>query len=198
MGSVSLFVLLVVLLHFLRPETNPLTLGVSYYAVGTYGFLMTAAFLILSLGGATLTFGLLLGSTQGHRSPVGLLLLGIWSLSVALAAIFPIDAPGAPPTTHGMIHELVGTSFLLFVIAVFLLSRQFARDSRWHAFSRPATVIAFLVLAAGVALFLMNGIFQSDLGGLVQRMYLFISLLWLFLIAMGLGSTGASSLDDGR
>jgi hypothetical protein len=197
MSCLVLFVMLVVILHFLRPETNPLVRGVSYYAVGPYGFLMTTAFLLIGIGGAALTLGLFLGSIRRHRSLIGMLLLGLWSISSALGAVFPIDATGAPPTTTGMVHELIGLNFLLFVPAVLLLSRQFAQDKRWHAFSRPIMIIAILILMAAIGLLLMNGRFQSlGLGGLMQRIYWLISLLWLFLVAVGLRSIVASPLHN--
>lgn len=48
----------VVVLHVLRPEFNPVNHAVSNYAVGPYGYLMTAAFYALALSVFALALGL--------------------------------------------------------------------------------------------------------------------------------------------
>src|SRR6266496_5548627 len=48
-GGIVYFVVAVVVLHFLRPVYNPINHAVSNYAVGPYGYLMTAAFYVLAL-----------------------------------------------------------------------------------------------------------------------------------------------------
>jgi hypothetical protein len=48
-------------LHFLRPDLNPISTPTSEYAVGPYGFLMTSAFFGMSLGSFALVIGLYRG-----------------------------------------------------------------------------------------------------------------------------------------
>jgi Protein of unknown function (DUF998) len=148
MVSVGLFVVLVGALHILRPETNPMTRAVSYYALGSYGFLMSIAFLLSGLAGIALTGGLFHASAKGHRSTTGLILLGIWSVTLALLALFPLDAPGAP-ITIGAIHGILGMDVFL-VAAALLVSRRLTHDSRWHAFSCPTIVIAWVLLVVAL------------------------------------------------
>ena len=42
--GVAYFAVIIVVLHFLRPDLNPISSPTSEYAVGPYGFLMTSAF----------------------------------------------------------------------------------------------------------------------------------------------------------
>ena len=56
--GVAAFLILVVVLHFLRPDLSPVTRFLSEYARGPYGLLMTIAILSLSLGGLALLVGL--------------------------------------------------------------------------------------------------------------------------------------------
>ena len=42
--GVAYFAVIIVVLHFLRPDLNPIRRPTSEYAVGRYGFLMTSAF----------------------------------------------------------------------------------------------------------------------------------------------------------
>ena len=54
----ALFVVLIAALHFLSPEFNPIERPTSEYATGPFGYLMTAAFLALSLSTWALVIGL--------------------------------------------------------------------------------------------------------------------------------------------
>jgi len=72
------FSVIIVVLHFLRPDLNPLRQPTSEYAVGPYGFLMTSAFLSMGLASFALVIGLYQGVSQPARSRIGLALLGIW------------------------------------------------------------------------------------------------------------------------
>ena len=62
------FLLNVAVLHFLRPDVNPMLDPISNYAVGPYGFLFTAADLGLGLAALALTFGLYRGIASRGRS----------------------------------------------------------------------------------------------------------------------------------
>src|SRR3990172_12935085 len=76
-AGVLYFILVVALLHFLRPEYDPVKRVASNYAVGPYGLVMTIAFFALGLSLFALAVGLYLGVDRTGRSGVGLLLLGV-------------------------------------------------------------------------------------------------------------------------
>ena len=67
--GIAYFTLIIVVLHLLRPDLNPLSTPTSEYAVGPYGFLMTSAFFSMSLGSFALVIGLYQGISQQARSP---------------------------------------------------------------------------------------------------------------------------------
>ena len=52
------FAVIIVALHFLRSDLDPMRRPTSEYAVGSYGFLMTSAFFSMSLGSFALVIGL--------------------------------------------------------------------------------------------------------------------------------------------
>ena len=127
------FLLSFTALHFLRPDVNLVLEPMSNYAVGPYGFLLTAADIGLSLAALALAFGLYLGIAPRGRSYVGLFLLALYGVSVMLAGIFPIDI-GGEATTFGTIHNVVGNiSFFGFPIAVILLSLGMGKAERWRS-----------------------------------------------------------------
>jgi hypothetical protein len=148
---------------------------------------MNTGFAAIGVAGIALTFGLYQTTTARAKSWSGLLLLGIWGITQIVAAIFPIELPGEPPTSTGMIHSLVGFSFVLIGPAIVLLARRFANDPYWATFSRQAMLIAAGILIVSVMLFIFNGILQPlRLGGIVQRAYWLSIVLWLGAAALRL------------
>ena len=68
-----------VALHFIRTDYDPVSENVSQYAIGPYGYMMTAAFFILGPAVIALAIGLFEGVTPRPR--VGCLALGTAGLS---------------------------------------------------------------------------------------------------------------------
>src|SRR5262245_35908088 len=125
-ASITIFAILIVTLHFLRPDLDPIKRLTSEYAVGQYRYLMTAAFFCMSIA----TFALLIVLSKEMRgkarSVIGLALLMIWGVAVLIAMSFPIDPEGAPATTTGKIHETNGPiGFLSLTLGVLLVSFRF-------------------------------------------------------------------------
>src|SRR5437016_880574 len=81
------FTALVIALHILRPQENPLSHTVSEYVAGPDGFLMTIAFFLRALGAICLVVGL--GMTRSSRSWAGLIVLALFAVCCLLVAIFP-------------------------------------------------------------------------------------------------------------
>src|ERR687894_3085357 len=181
-------------LHFLRPDVNPILEPVSNYAVGPYGFLLTAADIGSSLAALTLMFGLYLGIAPPGRSYVGLFLLGVYSASELLAGIFPIDV-GGETTTVGAIHNIVGNiAFFAFPIAVILLSLGMGKDERWRSFRRPALALSVLVVLT-VILTIVGS--NPGIGfGVTQRIFNVAALVWMLAVALQLRSVARCILTQ--
>lgn len=180
LAAVTYFVVIIVTMHFLRPDDDPLRRPTSDYAVGDYGFLMTSAFLVMSLGSLALVVGLYLGLSKPGRSRLGLGLLGYWVVGLLIAANFPIDLEGAPPTTSGVIHRINGPlTFLSLTAGAVLVSRRFRQDEKWRAFSRFALPVSLVMLAEFFvsAVMIASG---SGLPGLGQRILIATAVAWLF------------------
>jgi hypothetical protein len=188
------FLLNVAVLHFVRPDVNPVLEPVSNYAVGPYGFLFTAADIGLGLAALALTFGLYLSIAPPGRSYVGLFLLGLYGVSVLLAGIFPIDV-GGEATTFGIIHNIVGNIlFFGFPIAVIFLSLGMGKDERWRSFRRPALALS-LVVALTVILTMVG--FSLGIGfGVTQRIFNVAALVWMLAVALHLRSVARGTLTQ--
>src|SRR5215210_4446874 len=79
------YLLNVAALHFVRSDVNPVLEPVSNYAVGPYGFLLTAADIGSGLAALALIFGLYLSIAPPGRSYVGLFLFGLYGVSELMA-----------------------------------------------------------------------------------------------------------------
>jgi hypothetical protein len=190
--GVAYFVIIIAVLHFLRPELNPISRPTSEYAVGQYGFLMTSAFFSMSLSSLALVIGLYRGAPQRVRSRIGLALLGVWGVGVLIAMSFPIDPEGAPQTLTGTIHRINGPlAFLSLTVGTILLSRRFEQDEQWRPLHRTALILSLVMLTAFVANFL-SIVTAAGFAGLCQRIFLVAFVTWFFLTAARLrsGATG--------
>src|SRR5215204_6798797 len=195
--GVAYFVVIIVVLHFLRADLNPIRRPTSEYAVGPYGFLMTSAFFSMSLASFALVIGLHQGISQRARSQVGLGLLGIWAVGVLIAMSFPIDPEGAPQTISGTIHRINGPlAFLSLTAGTILVSRRFKQDGLWRPIHRTAVILSLVMLAAFIANFL-NIATASGFAGLCQRIFLVAFVTWFLLTAARLRSISSGSVPSG-
>jgi len=177
------FVVIIIALHFLRPDHNSIRQTTSEYAVGPYGFLMTSAFFSMSVASLALVTSLYQGLSQPARSQIGLGLLGIWGVAVLIAAAFPIDVQGAPQTISGTIHQLNGRlAFTSLTAGVILVSRRFKYDEKWRPVHRSAVILSLVMLTAYVATFIAIAT-DSGFGGLAQRISLATFVSWFLLTA---------------
>ena len=172
----------IVVLHFLRPEYNPINHAVSNYAVGSYGYLMTAAFYALALSVFALALNLFRSIALTNLSRVAILLLCLASSGMVVMGIFPGDAHALhpPATITGVVHwTAAGMSFLSIMVAAFLLSSLFKTDERLQRFQRPCFLLALTMVGA----LLLYGILAL-VGwiGIGQRIYLAVCLLWLLVL----------------
>ena len=195
-GGIVYFVVAVIVLHFLRPEYNPINHAVSNYAVGPYGYLMTAAFYALALSVFALALSLFRNIALTNLSRVAILLLCLASSGMVVMGVFPGDvhALHPPATITGVIHwTAAGTSFLSIMIAAFLLSSFFKTDERWQVFQRPCFILALVMVGA---LLLYGTLALIGWIGIGQRIYIAVCLLWLLVLAWwvllvaSIGTTG--------
>ena len=181
------FALVIVAMHFVRPDINPIDRPTSEYAVGPFGYVMTSAFLSLSVGTWALVLGL--RRDRPHRGPlrIGTTFLALWGVGLLVAATFPIDLEGAPQTLPGAIHGINGPlTFLSLTIGMNLVSRGFKSDPRWRQIHRFALTLALLMIPE----FVVGGVARARGwgAGLAQRLLILTFATWFLLVASQLRS----------
>lgn len=168
-GCFLAFTALVLVLHVVRPQENPLSSTISDYALGPYGVLMTVGFLMRSLGAAFLDAGLVFGTTRSSCSWAGLVWLAVFAVCSLLVAIFP----GAQATLR--IHSLFALlGFTSLIIAALVWAHRFRRSVRWRSNGRVNLVCGLLMLLSFVSFFS-----SVRFAGLSERVFEVIMIVWL-------------------
>ena len=163
------FVIVLIVLHILEPEFDPRFRFMSEYALGDYGWLMTTTFFALGLAPFLTAVGLQNVYESSRSIRIGLGLLVVAAIFIWLAGIFRDSIP----------HLLAGVvAFPSMVMAVLLLSWTFRRAAGWQT-------IYWLAVFVGLAMLAMLFLMVADLGmpGLQQRVFIFLFLLWLSIVA---------------
>jgi hypothetical protein len=185
------FVLLIALLHFIRPDHNPISQALSEYANGPYGMLLSAALFALALGSNTIVLLLLQVSPRSRNSQIGLGLLMIWGIGVFLAGAFPLDPTDAERTLSGTIHILASlTAFVAVIVGINILSMSGAIRVPSAAYPRIAKGLGHASATLFVILF---ALIPAGLGGLGQRVLVALVLFWFTLTAMHVASVSDGS-----
>lgn len=189
------FLFALALLHVLEPELDPSWHMISEYELGAYGWLMTLAFLSLSLSYAALFVAVRPHvRTLAGRVGLALLLLGI--VGTFMGGVFitdPITASEAELTTAGKLH---GVGALLGIptlpLAATLISSALLRNERWARARRPllwATALTWVGLigfglATAVLLPRGGGGFGPDVAiGWPNRFLIVTYAVWLISVA---------------
>jgi Protein of unknown function (DUF998) len=169
-GAAVVDLLVLGLLHVVSTEVDAVARAVSEYALGDFSWLATMRTAAQALGPIALAVAL-------RRERLGALLLLVFGLLKLAMLLFPVDALGAPVTSAGQIHNLLGNlTFFLFPLAALMLFRPLGRrGSRWA----PRIAVALAITTAGVLVANALGVF-----GLAQRAYLTLCAVWLLLAAL--------------
>ena len=147
------FVLLLVILHLIRPDLDPSWRFISEYANGPHGWMMVAAFIALATSFVSL-FVALRSQVRTIAGRIGLAGLLVSATGLIIAAIFPTDPVTTPPdamTPSGKLHALGGALGIAMPVATGLLSWNLARNIAWRRARTSMIVTAVLALIATMA-----------------------------------------------
>ena len=159
-----------------RPLADPADAWPSGLALGPYGALQVANFVVSGLLLAFFAPGLHLGTTARHSSPLGPALLFVAGIAMALLGFEtdPMQRLGSR-STHGLIHDAAFVVFVLaFIAALFALWRRFRVNPRWRGHAR-------YTLATGVV-----AVSLLPLPGVAYYVFILALLAWIEVTAIRL------------
>lgn len=191
-AGILVFVVLVVSLHVIDPGRDPISITVSEYVLGPYGWLLSFAALAFGLGVLALATAIA-ATLPSPRPRAGLISLATAGFGLVLVGAFPTDPidPTDPrfATTSGMIHAAAGIlAFTCFALAGPLLTRPILKATS----TTGLRGLAFLP-PAGYAIFWATGILDNQLGGLFasrsatglgERLMAMAFIIWLITAAL--------------
>jgi hypothetical membrane protein len=179
-----------------RANYDSLRHPVSSLALGDYGWVQSANFVVAGLLTLAFFVGLRRTPVQGKGSTWGPLLVGVWAVGLLDAGVFVTDpVSGYPPGTpdrlsgnswHGALHDLFSLlGFVALAAACFVFGRWFAERGKrgWALYSAVSGIVfavAFVLSSAGFAQ--VAGL--VDLAGLLQRVAVVVGFCWLTLLAV--------------
>jgi len=163
--ATSLFAVLLISLHFIKPELNPSWRFISEYAIGSWGWLMKIAFFSWAMAYFAL-FVALRRHLFTKLGKAGLISLLISASGLIIAGIYTTDPVTSDAVTlEGQLHGLGGTLGIAMPVAAwcvgFSVSRISPIGSTWVRFS------TFLAVGAAVFSMVSLGIMLSSSGGKV-------------------------------
>jgi hypothetical membrane protein len=190
-AGVLLYVLIDVLLAFLRPDVNLIHNAESDYGVGPYSWLMDVNFLLrcgLSLAAAA---AIVRHTSSGGRLRLGTGFLVAWGVGSGILAFFPDNPSGTPVTTSGLVHLSVAfLAFTCVVIGTIVLSIKFRLVPQLR---QAVPILLFLSVAAVVPLMLLGhtDFRPGTLAGLYERIFLGIELFWILVVGTRIFSSAS-------
>jgi hypothetical protein len=191
-AGIALYVVLDVVAQLLPPHYSPVRQAESDLAVGPYGYVMTINFVVRSALSLMLIAGLIQGVAARARSKIGVALIGVWAVGAFLLALFPTDV-NSRATIHGYIHLVVAlVAFCAVGAGELLVSGRIGADARWTRLRPYLLICSFATLAALAAQVLgVRASAALSAGGLVERVFLGLALLWMLLVAINLVRAGS-------
>jgi hypothetical membrane protein len=183
LAGVVLYVAIDVVLAFLRPGYSLLYNAESDYGRGPWFWLMDLNFLLRCALSLAAIGALARAAEPGARIRGGLTLLAVWAVCSGLLAFFADDLEGQPVRGSGAVHlALAFVAFVCVAIATILISVRLRLDPRWH---RSGGVLLAVAIAGAVAFLLLGTAtgHKHAPGGLYERIFLGLELLWIALSA---------------
>lgn len=191
-AGASVWVLIVILLHFIQSDLGATDYYISDYALGDVGWLMKLAFIAVGVGTLAIAYGLLQSVESGKRAKTAIVLVALSGIGYVMAGAFNTDPTGAEETTAvGGLHLLGSVLvFIPLVIAPFFLRGVFSRTPQWKRMSRPTLVFALVLLALFIITF---GTPEDGMVGLTQRLFVIPMMAWWITLGWHMRKLGESA-----
>lgn len=193
LAGVIVYVGIDVLLAFLRPGYSLLYNAESDYGRGAWYWVMDANFLLRCALSLALVAALAQVIRVDARARGGLTLLTVWAVCSGLLAFFADDLEGQPVHGSGIVHLVLAfIAFTCVTIGTIVLSGRLRSEPAWRRAAAPLLVVS---LAGAVAFLLLGTATRHSHapGGLYERIFLGLQLLWIALVAARIAVKGPSA-----
>jgi Protein of unknown function (DUF998) len=172
---VSIFAILFIIIHLLRPDLYYLQYPLSRYTIGDYGILLSMGFICFGLSEILLGYNFIIQFGKLNRISILLIIAGI---GVFLATFFSMDIQHKP-TIGGNLH--FSGALIQFVIFPFfcLVSSQ---DLFTGRFKKAALAVSIITFFFCLLLTLAIGIKSDILFSIAEKTDILVFTIWLMLV----------------
>ena len=187
-SGVVIYLVIDILLAFLRPDYNLLHNAESDYGRGPYFWLMDLNFILRCLLSLALVKALVTKFPKNKAIKQASYWLILWALLSGLLAFFADNPSGYSKLPSGSAHLLIA---LLDFIAALCAMVSISRLASVMNLSRKISHCLFILcLIATMSFILMgrSGFHSDNLGGLYERIFLGSVLLWEVIVALSIRS----------
>jgi hypothetical membrane protein len=186
LAGVAVYVAIDVLLAFLRPGYSLIYNAESDYGRGSWYWVMDINFLLRCALSLAIAGALYRTIRLNGRTRAGLALLVTWAICSGLLAFFADDPEGQPLRASGIVHLVLAfIAFTCIAVGAILISAGLVSDPAW----RPAGAVLLAISIAGAAACLLLGTVHKHHhapGGLYERIFLGLELLWIAVAAVAI------------
>ena len=191
--GLEFFLIVAVLLQYLRPDHDWITTPLSLYLIGPYSSWLVAGYFALAASIFLVGWGFHLDLAPPVRRRPILGLFGLAAFSVCTVALAHTDLPGvAHLTPQGMLHNTAAiVAFLAAGVGMLLQAWWLRYDARWRARHPTAFVLAVLAFVALWVCALVPWLPR----GAAQKFVILLIVLWLLMSARWLTLTWTRGAD---
>jgi len=181
------WLVIIALLHFIKPGLNPSVRMISEYALAPSGWIMQLAFFLMAASCVALAF-----AAWALLPHLGLLLLGTCGVGFAGAGIFVTDprCTAKAATKSGLLHNVFSfIVILLFPIMTTVVGAHMAGNTAWasvHAWLPVCSVLAWAGFVAFVGSAVYAGKYKETPLGYFQRFMVLTYTTWLAVVAFAM------------
>lgn len=134
-AGTGMFLVILVVLHVVRPDLDPSWRFISEYELGPYGWLMHVAFICLAIGTASIALAVV-SQARSIAGYLGIALLLISATGMILAGVFA-------PDSDSRLHD-IGAMLDLIPFAALLLAWSLSRNEIWASTRVSLWTVALL------------------------------------------------------
>jgi hypothetical membrane protein len=198
LAGVIVYVATDVLLRFLRPGYSLLFNAESDYGRGAWYWVMDLNFLLRCALSLAIAAALRRAVSADGRLRGGLALIAAWAVCSGLLAFFADDPRGQPLTGSGVIHLLLAfIAFPCVTVGTILVSSSLMAEPAWQQAGRALLAVSAAGAAALLLLASASGHPHAP-GGLYERIFLGLELLWIAVAAGYVRRAGSLRHDVGE
>ena len=193
LAGIAWMLLALIAMHFTQPDLDPIEHWLSSYVHGSGGWAVRAGFFTTALAMLAIALGVHRGVGPVPRRWLAVALLVAAAVAYTLLGFFdtsppPFDVQPQADAEADIHNAAAGLLFASLVAVAFVLAGVFRRDDRWRDMAPISRIVAWLLLAALVALGVSFTVAEAETGvgavtGLVQRMFIATYMAWFLILA---------------